>query len=97
MPGLATNQFDFGEAFDLTSIRTYASWDSGRNGQGYIVNYATAAAPSQFQALHTVANWNNDDSIFPTCGLCYRFAREFLFKSASRGSNGGTVPFDAHV
>jgi hypothetical protein len=65
MPNLATIQLDLTEPFDLTTIRTYASWDYGRSGQGYVVKYATSADPLTFITLHTVANWNNDISIFP--------------------------------
>jgi hypothetical protein len=66
MPGVATIQFDLAGAFDLTAIRTYASWDDGRSGQGYVVKYATSVDPLTFNTLHTVTNWNNHISIFPT-------------------------------
>ena len=66
MPGVATIQFDFAGAFNLTSIRTYASWDDGRSGQGYEVQYATSADPLTFISLHTVANWNTPTELFPT-------------------------------
>ena len=65
MPGVATIQFDLDGAYDLTAIRTYASWDSGRSGQGYVVKYAIAEDPGNFITLHTVADWNNDLSVFP--------------------------------
>ena len=65
MPNIAVIQFDLDEPFNLTKIRTYASWDDGRSGQGYVVKFAAAADPLTFITLHTVANWNNDISIFP--------------------------------
>jgi hypothetical protein len=65
MPDIAVLQFNLSAAFNLTSIRTYASWDLGRSGQGYVVKYATTADPSTFNTLATVTNFNNDTSIFP--------------------------------
>jgi hypothetical protein len=59
MPNQATLQFNFNGAFNLTTIRTYASWGSGRDGQRYVVNYATAAAPSTYVALRSLNAFNN--------------------------------------
>jgi hypothetical protein len=61
MPNIATLQFNLTGAFNLTTIRTYASWDSGRDGQQYEVKYATAAAPSTFTTLYSVVAFNNAD------------------------------------
>ena len=58
MPNVAVIQFDLDGAFDLSAIRTYAMWDSGRSGQSYTVNYATAAAPSTFITLFTLTPFN---------------------------------------
>jgi MYXO-CTERM domain-containing protein len=65
-PNIATLQFNLTGAFNLTEIRTYASWDSGRDGQQYVVKYATAAAPSSFTTLHSVSAYDNAIAIFPT-------------------------------
>lgn len=65
MPNQAVIRFDFDGAYDITSIRTYASWDDGRSGQGYAVEFATAANPLNYITLHTVAPFNNDSSVFP--------------------------------
>lgn len=59
MPNLATIQFNFAAAYDLTRIRTYASWDSGRSGQRYTVKYATADAPLSFVTLMAISQYNN--------------------------------------
>jgi len=45
--------------YDVASIRTYASWDSGRDGQAYAVEYSTAADPTQFVLLATVSRFDN--------------------------------------
>ena len=70
MPNIATLQFDLNGAFNLTEIRTYASWDGARDGQKYVVKYATAAAPGSFApgiftTLHSVSAYDNVDEIFP--------------------------------
>lgn len=65
MPGSAVIQFDFDAAYDLTHIRSYASWDDGRSGQGYTVKYATAADPYNFVTLYALAPFNNAASVFP--------------------------------
>ena len=64
MPNIATLQFDLNGAFNLTTIRTYASWDDGRDGQQYVVKYATATAPGAFTTLHSVTAYDNTS--FPT-------------------------------
>ena len=66
MPNQATLQFDLNGTFNLTTIRTYASWDDGRSGQQYSVKYATAAAPTSFNPLTSITQFNNAESIFPT-------------------------------
>lgn len=66
MPNSATIQFNLNGAFNLTEIRTYASWDDGRSGQQYSVKYATAAAPTSFNPLTSITQFNNAESIFPT-------------------------------
>lgn len=50
--------------YDIATIKTYASWDSGRDGQAYAVEYSTAANPGQFALLATVSRFDNTD--FPT-------------------------------
>ena len=45
--------------YDIASIRTYASWDSGRDGQAYTVEYSSAANPGQFALLATVSRFDN--------------------------------------
>ena len=65
MPGTAVIQFDFDAAYDLTRIRSYASWDDGRSGQGYTVKYSTAADPLNFVTLFSLTPFNNAASIFP--------------------------------
>jgi hypothetical protein len=65
MPNQATIRFDLNGSYDIVAIRTYASWDDGRSGQGYTVQIATSANPTTFFALHTVVPFNNDESIFP--------------------------------
>lgn len=65
MPGTAVIQFNFDAAYDLTRIRSYASWDDGRSGQSYTVKYATAADPFNFVTLYALTPFNNAESIFP--------------------------------
>jgi len=50
--------------YAVASIRTYASWDSGRDGQAYTVEYSTATNPTQFALLATVSRFDNTN--FPT-------------------------------
>jgi hypothetical protein len=78
MPNIATIQFDLDGAFDITLIRTYASWDSGRSGQSYTVNYATASAPLTFVQLFSITPFNNDDSIFPQLEFYDPFSDEYF-------------------
>ena len=59
MPNIATLQFNLNGAFNLTEIRTYASWDDGRDGQKYVVKYATAADPGTFTPLHSLTKFDN--------------------------------------
>lgn len=40
--------------YDLSQIRTYTGWDTGRDGQAYSLAYSTASAPATFLALATV-------------------------------------------
>ena len=47
--------------YDLSSIRTYAGWDSGRDGQQYTVDYATASDPGTFLPLASVTRFDNTD------------------------------------
>lgn len=44
--------------YDLTQIRTYTGWDTGRDGQEYSLEYSTASAPATFLALTTVSPIN---------------------------------------
>lgn len=50
--------------YNLSTIQTYAGWDSGRDGQQYTVEYSTAAAPSVFLSLKTISRFDNTD--FPS-------------------------------
>jgi MYXO-CTERM domain-containing protein len=59
MPNIATLQFNLNGAFNLTTIRTYASWNPDRDGQRYVVKYATAADPTTFTTLHSVSAYDN--------------------------------------
>jgi hypothetical protein len=63
MPNNVTITFAFDisthiAGYDLSAIQTFASWDDGRDGQGYQVFYSTAAAPSTFTSLYTIASYN---------------------------------------
>lgn len=49
--------------YTLTSIRAFAGWDSGRDGQAYTVEYSTASAPATFVSLATVTRY--DVTSFP--------------------------------
>jgi len=55
--------------FSLNEIKTYASWDSGRSGQGYSVKVSTVQAPSVFNLLYKVDDWNNTQ--FPVITMDY--------------------------
>lgn len=50
--------------YNLTTIRTYAGWDSGRDGQQYTVEYSTASAPGTFLSLATTTRFDNTN--FPS-------------------------------
>ena len=64
MPNVVSLTFNLNLAtrptgYDIASIKTYASWDSGRDGQAYTVQYSTAANPTQFSLLATVSRFDN--------------------------------------
>jgi len=61
MPNVATIQFDLDAPYDITAIRTYASWDSGRDGQQYTVSYATALDPSTHTTLLALSRFDVTD------------------------------------
>lgn len=65
MPNMAVLQFDFDRAYDLATIRSYASWDSGRSGQSYTIKYATAGDPLNFITLFSLTPFNTATSTFP--------------------------------
>lgn len=44
--------------YDLTEIRTYTGWDSGRDGQEYSLAYSVVAAPTTFLALAAVGPYD---------------------------------------
>jgi hypothetical protein len=46
------------DGFSIKSIKTYASWDDGRDGQEYTVQYATVANPTTFIAIGSAARFN---------------------------------------
>jgi hypothetical protein len=62
--GLATAvRFDFDltaspAGYNLTEIRTYTGWDTGRDGQEFQVDYSVAASPNTFIALATVGPYD---------------------------------------
>ena len=51
--------------YTIDSIATYASWDSGRDGQSYIVEYSLASAPETFLTLATLTPYDVADESFP--------------------------------
>jgi hypothetical protein len=61
MPNIATIRFDLDAPYDITAIRTYASWDSGRDGQRYTVSYATALNPSTYATLLEISRFDVTD------------------------------------
>lgn len=61
MPNVATIQFDLDAPYDIAAIRTYASWDSGRDGQQYTVSYATALSPSTYTTLVAISRFDVTD------------------------------------
>jgi hypothetical protein len=74
MPNVVTLQFNLNTinnptGFSLNEIKTYASWDSGRSGQGYSVKVSTVQAPSVFNLLYKVDDWNNTQ--FPVITMDY--------------------------
>lgn len=46
------------QGYDIASILTTASWDTGRDGQQYTVSYATVANPGIFNNLISIASFN---------------------------------------
>lgn len=63
MPNNVTITFTFDTSvntlgYSLSAIRTFASWDDGRDGQSYSVKYATVFAPSTFNTLHAITPFN---------------------------------------
>jgi len=55
--------------YNLSSIKTYAGWDSGRDGQQYTVEYSTVAAPGTFLSLATANRFDTTD--FPLTNPVY--------------------------
>ena len=51
--------------YTINSIATYASWDSGRDGQSYTVEYSLASAPETFLTLATLTPYDVADESFP--------------------------------
>lgn len=67
MPNNVTLTFTFNTSvntngYNLTGIRTFASWDDGRDGQAYTVQYATVSAPTTWVSLGQVLNFNAANS-----------------------------------
>lgn len=44
--------------YDLSQVRTYTGWDTGRDGQEYSLEYSITSAPATFLALTTVGPIN---------------------------------------
>ena len=64
MPNQVSLTFNFDllaspAGYNLSTIKTYAGWDSGRDGQQYTVQYSTAADPLVFLALASVSRFDN--------------------------------------
>lgn len=55
--------------YNISTLLTYAGWDSGRDGQQYSVEYSTAAAPGTFLSLATANRFDNTD--FPLTNPVY--------------------------
>jgi hypothetical protein len=55
--------------YNLSTIQTYAGWDSGRDGQQYNVEYSTVAAPGTFLSLATANRFDTTD--FPLTNPVY--------------------------
>jgi len=51
--------------YTINSIATYASWNDGRDGQSYTVEYSLASAPETFLTLATLTPYNVAESSFP--------------------------------
>ena len=51
--------------YTINSISSYASWDSGRDGQAYTVEYALASAPTSFLTLAALTPYNIPNEQFP--------------------------------
>ena len=67
MPNNVTLTFTFNTSvntngYNLTAIRTFASWDDGRDGQAYTVQYATVSAPTTWVSLAQVVNFDAGSS-----------------------------------
>lgn len=62
------------QGYAVERIRTYAGWDSGRDGQAYVVEYATVDAPGTFVTLATVTRFDNTS--FPLMRTSYEFDDE---------------------
>lgn len=63
MPNNVTLTFTFDTSintngYSLSSIRTFASWDDGRDGQSYTVKYATVSDPGNYLTLHSLVAYN---------------------------------------
>lgn len=79
MPNQVTLTFTLGTVaaplgYSLERIRTYAGWDSGRDGQAYVVQYATVDAPGTFVTLATVTRFDNTN--FPLTRTSYEYDHE---------------------
>lgn len=79
MPNQVTLTFNLNTAvatngYTLQSIHTYAGWDDGRDGQAYVVEYATVDAPETFVALATVTRFDNTS--FPLTRISYEYDDE---------------------
>jgi hypothetical protein len=51
--------------YTINSVATYASWDSGRDGQAYSLEYSLASAPTIFLPLVTLTPFNIPLESFP--------------------------------
>ena len=69
--------------FSLNEIKTYASWDSGRDKQGSLVKVSTVQAPSVFNLLYEVKNWENTQ--FPVITEDYGMG-PYTYTDTSRSS-----------
>jgi hypothetical protein len=61
-------QFDFDltaspAGYNLTEIRTYTGWDTGRDGQEYLLAYSLVGAPGTFYTLATVGPYDVSSSL----------------------------------